>query len=340
MGRVKKESVNEIVDNLDLEEDSTDTPVINEDINNKKEAVKKGKKEDMSEEKELINCLRNERIIVRYLPKQSGIVTNPKHVLYGGMAEEATKTYVVPRLSSGMFVNVLTDSEKDYLENIMGFEDNALSIYKKKDNFWDDSNPDGINKVSLKKHDNYFNLADPEDYIRYKILLANKNDICPSIQAYEDMPKATYKFVVIREGDETDMARQNMSITMLCYKEFGKVENDFDTLKTIIETFSGKPLSMNTKLEFLQAKINEYIQTDSKLLYKIMTDELLPTKVLIKNAINAGIISNRGNYLYLKEGNLPLCNNGEEPTMTFAARYLNLPKNQELKFNIEAKLKK
>ena len=68
-----------------------------------------------TEEKPLINCLKNEQVIVRYLPKQSRMVSNPKHVLFGGMAENATRTFVVPMLSSGRYVNVLTDDEKDLI---------------------------------------------------------------------------------------------------------------------------------------------------------------------------------------------------------------------------------
>ena len=97
------------------------------------------------------------------------------------MAKNASRTFVIPRFTSCMFVNVLTDNEKAFLENIMGLEDNALSIYKKVDNFWDDSNENGISKVRLLKQDNYLNLADPEDYIRYTILLANKDFIAPSL---------------------------------------------------------------------------------------------------------------------------------------------------------------
>lgn len=289
--------------------------------------------------RQLINCLKNERIIVRHVPKVSGMVTNPKHILYGGMAENAIKTFTVPRLSSGMYVNVLTDSEKAYLEYIMKLEVNALSVYKKNDNFWDDSNDKGISTVRLTKQDNYFNLADPEDYIRYKILLANKDYIAPSLDALQDAPKASYQFVIIREGAENKNAKINMSNTMKCYKEFGKIENDADTLRTIIETIDGRPLDVNSKLEFLQTKINDLIQADNKLFLKVVTDPLLPNKVLIKNAINAGIISRRGTYLYLREDNSPLCENNQEPTLSVAAKYLSDPKHQELKFSIEAKLK-
>ena len=290
---------------------------------------------------QLVNCLRNERIIVRHIPKQSGMVTNPKHILYGGMAENAKKTFVVPRLSSGVFVNVLTDAEKAYLEEIMGLEYNALSVYKRpeSENYWNDGNETGISRVTLGKDDNYLNLSDPEDYIRYKILLANKDFIAPSMQVLEDSPKETYQFVIIADGEETKMAKSNMSYTMRCYKEFGKVENDIDTLRTIIELIDGRPVSPNSKLEFLQTKANNLIQSDSKLFLGVITDPMLSTKVLIKKAIAANIISNRGNYLYMRNDNSPLCETNEEPTLNIAAKYLNSPKHQEIKFSIEAKLK-
>ena len=61
-----------------------------------------------------------------------------------------------------------------------------MSIYKKENNFWSDANPNGINSVTLHKQDNYFDLSNPVDYIKYKILLANKNLIAPSLQVLED----------------------------------------------------------------------------------------------------------------------------------------------------------
>ena len=59
----------------------------------------------------------------------------------------------------------------------------------------------------------------------------------------------------------------------------------------------------------------------------------------IKKAIEGGLISNRGGMLYLKSDGTPLCGDNEEPTLNIAARFLNLPKHQELKFSLEAKLK-
>lgn len=288
--------------------------------------------------KPIVSCLRNERVIVRYVPKSNSLITNPKHILYGGMAEGSKKTFVVPRLTSGTFVNVLTKAEKAFLEEYMGLEYNALSVFNKNNNFWDDSNDEGISSVTLKKEDNYLNLSDPEDYIRYKILLANKDYIAPSLQELQDRPKASYQFVIISTGDETKMAKKNMSATMQCYKEFGKIEDNTDILRLVIETIESKPLASNTKLDFLQTKANDLIQADSKLFLKVITDPMLATKVLIRKSIDNGSIVRRGNYYYLKNGNVPLCETNEEPTLNIAAKFLNLPKNQEIKFSLEAKL--
>ena len=295
--------------------------------------------EEKDANKPLFTCLRKERVIIRHIARPSNMVQNPKHVLYGGMAENAIRVFVVPKLTSGRYVNVLTDDEKEFLEDIMGLEKNALSIYNRDHNFWDDSNPDGISRVILKKQDNYLDLSSPEDYIRYKILLANKDFIAPSLKALEDYNKATYQFVIIGEDDETKSAKTAMSNTMMCYKEYGKIEEERDTLALIIEILDGRPVAPTSKLEFLQTKINDLIQANPKTFLKVVTDKLLPTKVLIKKSIAAGTITKRGDYLYLRSDGKPHCEDNEEPTMNVAAMYLNNPKHQSIKLALETELK-
>lgn len=285
-------------------------------------------------DKPLISCLRNERIIVRHVPKEGGLVTNPKHILYGGMAENAVRYFTVPILeSSGAYKNVLTDDEKTFLEEVMGLEYNALSVYKKENNYWSNY------QVRLTKQDNFLDLSVPDDYIKYKVLKANSNFIADSLETLQDKPKTTYQFVMIREGEEESKESEKLSATMKCYMEYGRIKDDRDTLKCIIELIDGRPIAANSKIELLQGKVNNLIQADSKLFLKIITDPLLSTKVLINKAIEAGVISKRGDQYYLISSNSPLCGNNEDPTFNVAARYLNLPKNQELKLSIEAKTK-
>lgn len=288
------------------------------------------------ENSELKNCLRNERIVIRHIPKQTGLVDNPKHVLYGGLTEGATRTFCVPRLKNGGYVNVLTNDEKSYLEYAMGLEYNALSVYnKKEDNFWSDANTGGVSSITLSKHDTYLDLSNPVDYIKYKIALANKDFIAPSMDELQEHPKATYQFVVMRADDETRSAKQNMSNTMKSYKEFGKIEHDTDAMRFIILTITGNEMDYKTTEEYLQTKINELIQADPKLFLKVIQDELFPTKVLLRQAVNAGVVAKRGDFYYNKASNTPLCKDGEDPTLANAARFLMGARQQELLFSLQ-----
>lgn len=298
-----------------------------------KQIVREEPKAFKSNNSNAINCLRNEKVIVRFVPKKTDNIADKRHVAYGGMMNNATRVFVPPMLSSGSYKNCLTDNEKAYLEDVMGLDYNALSVHKKDNNFWDTFN------VRLYKYDNILDLSDPNDYIKYKVLLANKDLIAPSIKALKESPKATYQYVIIEEGDENVSLKDSVNTAMRCYEELGRIKDDFDTMRCVIETLDGRSVAANTKIEFLLHKAHDLIGVDAKMFLNIVTDELLPTKVLIKKAVEAGVISKRGDYYYLREDGSPLCGNGEDPTFTIAAKYLSLPKNQELKFAIEAKIK-
>lgn len=288
----------------------------------------------------VVNCLRNEKVIVRFVPSQSAMVHQAGHVLDGGMAENATRTYVVPRLKSGIYKNVLTNAEKECLEEVMQLEPNALSIHKKTNNFWDDSNDQGVNKVVLHKHDNVLDLSNPVDYIKYKILLANSDLIASSHTELMERPQATYQFEIIHEQEEAKEAAGGISVMQKCFAEYGKIENDADTLRTIVEIFTKRPTSANTKLPAIQKEIFNCIQRDDRMFLRIITDPLLRFKTLIVMAAEAGVIAKKNDgYYYLMEDGRPLCELNENSTLDNAAKYLSNPKRQDLLFRIEGKLK-
>ena len=340
MGRTKRVEDNNEMENIVIDDTIQDLPMQKIEKRVVDEERIEMQKPEPQNSNEPVNCLRNERVIVRFVPRPSAMVQNPKHILYGGMAENAKRSFVVPRLNStGMFKNVLTDNEKAFLERAMGLEYNALSIYRKKDNFWDDSNPMGIGRVTLHKQDNYLDLSVPEDYIKYKILLANKDQIASSLQELEDRPKATYQFVIISENAEAASNLSKMDVTMECYTEYGAIRNDVDTLRVVIELIEGRPTAPKVKLDYLQGKINEYIQKDPRRFLRTVKDELLPAKVLIKKCVEAGLIGKKNDTYYLRSDGTPLCEMNEDSTLNNAARYLTSVKRQELKYTLEAKLK-
>ncbi|MBO6306439.1 MAG: hypothetical protein J6M55_02925, partial [Paludibacteraceae bacterium] len=198
-------------------------------------------------------------------------------------------------------------------------------------NFWDNF------KVELTKEGMHLDLSDPEDYLKYALIRANDDIVCPSVQQLQDRPKATYRFVIVRDKEETNLENARMDATMASYKEFGKIDSDLDTMRILVELLDSRPYAANSPADFLRSRINQLIQADPKRFLNYITDPMLHTKVLIRRGQELGKISKRGDFYYTKDGS-PLCESGEEPTLSIAARYLNLPAHQDIKFLLESEL--
>lgn len=299
----------------------------------------------VAEEGGLVNCLRNETVIVRKLPKRTNLVKDANHVMSDGMHDNAVKIYSVPKLQkSNTFVNVLTNEEKDYLEYIMGLPKNALSIYKQplEENYWSNANPAGLSSVTLRKKDNIFKMSVPTDYISVKILLANKDKICPSWEEWQARPKETYDYVIIREGEENKNSQNNADATIEAVMKLGKIADDKDVLRLVVETMMGKKYTDSTSADWMKTQALDMIKNtpkNARMFLNIVSDENLDNKVLIRKAISKGLIADRGGFLYIKDGNQPMCGDGEDPTINIAAKWLGKPKNQEMLFALQAKLK-
>lgn len=297
------------------------------------------------EDNGLKNCLRDETVIVRKLPRRTNLVKDANHVMSDGMHDNAFKTYSVPKMQkSNTFVNVLTNDEKDYLEYAMGLPKNALSIYRQpaEDNFWSNANPAGLSSVTLRKKDNIFKLSVPADYIAVKVLLANKDKICPSWEEWEARPKETYDYVIIREGEESKKSHNNADAKIEAVMKLGKIVDDKDVLRLVVETMMGRKFMDSTSLEWLKTQATDMITSspkNAKMFLGIVNDESLDNKVLIRKAISKGLIADRGGFLYIKEGNQPMCGDGEDPTLNIAAKWLGRPRNQETLFALQAKIK-
>ena len=286
-----------------------------------------------TDNRELVNCLLNKKVIVRHVPRQGGLVTSAKHELSGGMASNAIRQYIVKIDSSGALKQVLTRQEQDYLEYIMDLPKGTLNIHKRDNNFW-------LNKsVSLTKQDTFLDLSNPVDFINYKILLTNDGEIAASQETLDDKPKATYKFVIIDEDNDFQKTTIKMNLAMSCIKAYGKLEDDAELLKTVLEILSGKSVSEDSKLVFLQSKVYEYVVSNPGLTVKILTDPMLKTKALLKKAVSRNIIAKRGDYYYTSDTNTPLCESKQHPTFNNAAKYLDDPRNQVLKLSILEKIK-
>jgi|TARA_R110000796_G_scaffold236214_1_gene355448 hypothetical protein len=273
--------------------------------------------------------LPNRKVKVRYIRRNRGMASNvdANHVISGGMLSGSTKKFCTPLSRQGTIKNVLTTEEKDFLEELMGIE---LSVYKNTD-FW------STRRVSLVKGDNDFDLSNPVEYIDYKILLGNSDKIAQGLEnANNDL---NYMFVIIEEGEEVKVKRNNFSAKKKAFKLYSKIEDSQETLRSIVKLVENKAISKTADIEWLRGQVESIIENKPEQFVSLVEDVNYGIKMLISNAEDAGVVI-RKNKRYSTLDGLDLCREGEIATFENAVTYLANPLNQEVVDLLEAKTKK
>jgi len=258
-----------------------------------------------------------------------GWIKNPRHAAYFKV-EGAYESYTVAMSRNGQLKNPFTKSEKEYLETVMGYEPNELSVYNKNSILHD-------THIRLTKDPLELNLEDPLDYIRYKVLLTNSDKIAPSIK--EKNKKATYKFYIEDAEDVVELQSKSANVQQTAWKEYGKMEDNRGKLTAFLKVYGQvmrlpvQKINKDTKLEFLQAKVSEVVQSKPKDFVDIVTDEDFDTMLLIAQGVETGVIKKEGTKYLLEEGDKL----GD--TLKGAISYLKAASNQELALTIEQQIK-
>lgn len=270
--------------------------------------------------------LPDEKVFIRFIKRQTGFVTNPKHVAYGGKLEGAVDILPAKKDRNYNFVEVLTKEEELGLESIMGVSPGYLSVHKAKENFWEDQT------IKLSKEGLYLDLSIPMEYIKYKMLLAYTDYISPSIM--ETPLKKSYKYEIVRDKDINTKEMTSVDYNRAAYRLFGKIESSREQLAGVIRVLGNKSVA-TTDHDWLIKEVGKLVEADPKRFVETLNDPNYKTKLFIEQGISSkNIVRNRG--LYSTKDGVDLCEDGETPTLMNAIKFLNNIKNQEIKLAIEA----
>jgi hypothetical protein len=284
------------------------------------------------EVKEIVKgfTLPNEKITIRFIKRNKGLAAdvNDNHVISGGMIEGATRKFCVPLLRNGGLKNVLTNEEKEFFEN-GHFNGVKMSIYS---DFWK------TQYVSLEKLDTILDLSVPEDYLKYKILLAWDDVIAPTLQQYKLENKGTYQFYITKDGEELKDRSKKLDLIKAAWKEYYKLEDNRDALVSIVYLMTGKKLSENSTMKFINTEVETLVDTRTKDFLALVEDPNFETKTLITLAENVGIVLKKNGKYETVDG-LTLAKQGEIASLVNAVKYLIDPKNHEVRDLIEARVK-
>lgn len=271
--------------------------------------------------------LPNEKVIVKFIPRKKGMAANVEdnHIISGGMLERSFRRYCTPITRQGSVANVLTKEEKEFLEKATG---NDFSVYG---DFWETF------YVTLFKEDssNVFDMSTPMGFISVKVLEKYTDEIATS---WEDRNKrSTYMFVITREDEELSEKKKGFDSKKEAFKAYGRIEDDHEKLIGVLKLLTNKPIAKTSSLKWTQAKVEEFLDSNPDRFLEIIQDDSLDTKLLIERGIENKIIIKKSNKYVTVDG-LDLCNADETPSYENAVKYLDNPKNQEIRSLIEAKI--
>jgi len=270
------------------------------------------------------------QVFVKFIRRPKGNIRDERHVAFGGLLEGSWINIVPRKLENGAYINVLTNEEKDFLEEFMKLPKNALSIYAKQDNYWD--------KLSfrLTKEGTYFNLEDPEDYIKVKILETYNDLVASSVQEYELKRKATYKFIIVRPDEEINKAGQKVDLKQEAWMAFGKIVDSVEGMTDLLSMYAIKPAA-ESSLAWLKTKVSEQIERDPQKFISILNDPDYKVKIMLKKAVANKVVIMNGGLYQTKEG-VSLAPNGLPANFNNAVAFLKSSEGQDMRLLIESQI--
>lgn len=276
--------------------------------------------------------LPDEIVEIRYLVKPTGLISDKSHILYGGLAKGSYITYRPKKHDrNDTYANVLSNEEKEKLEQLLGLPDNGLSVYAKKDNYWDTVKipigPDGLR----------LDLRDPEQYIHFKVLSSLTNVIAPDLEAAEKMYKKTYRFVIVRQGEEAKATLKKVDVTVEAYKFYAKIAGDREAMLNYLYV-TGTRVAEDTDKDWMEAEIGKQVASNPVKFVQTLKDPYYETRVLFFKALGAGLITKKGNQYYSKDGEA-LAEPNQLATLENVINYLEASVNQQYRLLLISKTK-
>ena len=277
--------------------------------------------------------LPNYSVVVEFIKVQKGNITNPKHVLFGGMGEGA-KRRLVPRRSKTTFkyISVLTKEEQNILEDKLALPEDGLSVYRTENNYWDSV------KIDLTKEGTHLNLSNPVDYIKYKVVLSYDDLVAASLSERKLKNKLTYQFVIVRPGDKSSETLAVYNVKKEAYKLAGMLEQNIEHVKEFLY-LAGIRSTSNASIAWLKSKLGQMVEDEPQKVVDILTSSDYSTRALISRGVLSGVIKDSGGKFHLEDG-VALCNEGDIPSLSNAIKFLSSDSNSDIKTLIQAKIGK
>ena len=220
-----------------------------------------------------------------------------------------------------------SQEEREALEKMLNLEEGGLSEHENE--FWDRC------YVMLKKADVTLDLAQPMDYIRYKILLQYPDLVAPSYKGRNRV--ASIKYYMVRE-DEINIERsKEADVKAEAYAKYYQISQEKEDMLDVLLAINKKITLNSCKTEWLKTTLMEMVESNPKNFLDIVKDKDFKYKALLGALVNNGLVVLKHG-LYITIDGIALAADNEQATYENAINFLKDKKNQPVVLPLKDRL--
>ncbi len=246
--------------------------------------------------------LQEKKVILKPIPRGGKMITDPQHKGYF-MWEGASKQYCLIRSSNrNELISPFKDEEE--MKYFSGMVDQDLNIYKRNDNFWHSFYVKVTKDHSLMSSGIEFDLSDPMDNIRVRVL-KQQGEVAKNWE--ERYNRTTYKFAFVEEDHQEEAQTQKMDMEETIWTFWGSIKNSPKKMKDFLGAYLMekkilKNVPADATKEFLATEIGKLLDNEKPFLYSLIKDPDLELKYWIFRATQVGAIVRKGIATYEVSG--------------------------------------
>jgi len=196
--------------------------------------------------------------------------------------------------STGNFAKVLSEEERLFLEKKLNLLPGAMSHYSKssargqKYSFWSPM----TTSVSLDRDGKTLDLANPQDYAHYKMLLSHSDLIAPSWDDRNN--KATYRYAMVDNQHEELTDFRKAEAEAEAWQKYYEMGSSEEEMKDFLAVFHNKKIPADSSVKWLRGQLGKCVNENMTRFMSLANDPTYRTKVFLEKAVNAGVVKKKG----------------------------------------------
>lgn len=250
-------------------------------------------KEPVKTQVSLNGVLSNEVIIVNLVKEHNNGLVGKDKDGYARL-ENTSVEYDAPLMSNGGVSTILTPTEQRFLETYLDAGKSAgwMGTYMEEDkSVW--RGPKRY-RVLLTDRTLRLNLSNPIDFIKYKILLANTDDISPT---YENRLDRKYLFYCQKLEDVDKNNADNIELEFKAMEIILNMGSDLNKMRNaLLVIYKGDVTKISSEISIHTCKtmLRDWAMKNTRMFLEIMAGEDYKYQVMLYKGLEKGALVRRG----------------------------------------------